>query len=126
QGLAHDCFGHSSRTSQIPCVALVDVGRVEEIDAPIDRRMNKANGIGLGNRRSERHGSEADRRHEESAAAEGAVLHQQCSVLAVGPLLPLPFGPEAFLDFMAVAHPSGCTYRTSLATGNPFLRPERI
>ena len=63
----------------------VDLGGVEKGDAPIDRRPDQFDGVGVAQRVAvaeiEPHAAEADRRDFEAALAQNACLH--------GPFLPL-------------------------------------
>src|SRR5262249_511596 len=53
----------------------VDVRRIEEVDAQLDRPVHDGGAVGLGGQRAEVHGAEAQPAHLDPSATEADVLH---------------------------------------------------
>src|SRR5581483_10805104 len=75
EGLTEDLFHDAARAADEPAVTLVDVGRVDEVDAAVDGRMNEADGLGLADGGAKGHRPQADGRNQQAAGAEYAVVH---------------------------------------------------
>ena len=75
--------GHPAGTAEHTVIALVDVGRVDEVDPQVDRFVDEPDGIGFGNGSAESHRAQADRGNQQAAGSEVAEFHGVDS-LAVG------------------------------------------